>query len=482
MQNQQNNQQAKQKINFTYSQNIIEFLKQIKSTIVFSTYQSGKLMLIGQENNKFDIRYKNFPRPMGMCAKDGKIWAGLGHGIYQFANFSGVVDNLEGGNFDACYMPQNIHFTGDIDIHEMEYCEDELYFINTKFSCLCIKEKNSSFKPIWKPPFITYLQPTDKCHLNGFCTRDGKPRYITALGESDEPLGWRANKANGGILMDIKTNEVLVRGLSMPHSPRWHQDKLYVLESGKGALSYYDFKTKKLVEVANVPGFTRGFDIVGNYAFIGLSKVRESATFSGLPITKLPKRVSGVWVINIKTGEITSFVEFTSGIDEVFAVSVLPHVKMEMFDFNDEHSKANYIIPEEDVHQVKMPETKIEIAAPLFEKGTDLLNEGKKKEAIEEFKKVLAIQSDYLPATFNIAVALGDLGRFDEALVILQDVIDKDASILEAYDSLGYVYYKKGDFNSARNQYTKILELDKNNAKAKNSLEILKREENIAKS
>ncbi|MDD2791002.1 MAG: TIGR03032 family protein [Sulfurimonas sp.] len=467
-----------QNIDFTYSVNVVELLKQMKSTIAMSTYQSGKIILMGQENDAFDIRYKEFPRPMGMYANAGKIWAGLGHGIYQFANFSGVAPKLEGAAFDACYMPQNIHFTADIDIHEMEYCKDELYFINTKFSCLCIKDPNSSFKPIWKPPFITFLQPTDKCHLNGFCTRDGEPRYVTALGETDEPLGWRANKANGGILMDIKTNEILLRGLSMPHSPRWHQEKLWVLESGKGALSYFDFEKKELIEVASLPGFTRGIQMVGDFAFIGLSKVRESATFSGLPITKLPKRVSGVWVVNIKTGKIISFIEFTSGVDEVFAVSVLPHTKMEMFDFNSDYSKANYIISNDDIAQIKMPESDIERAAPLFEKGTDLFNENKKEEAIEEFKKALAIQSDYLPATFNMAVALGDLGRYDEALEILQEVMDKDASILETYDSLGYVYYKKGDFKSAQTQYNTILELDPKNAKAKNSLEILQREEN----
>lgn len=472
-------QKEKQNINFTCSSNIIEFLKQIKSTILMSTYQSEKIMIMGQHNNKFDIRYKEFPRPMGMYAKNGKIWAGLGHGIYQFANFDAVTTKLEDGNtFDACYLPQNIHFTGDIDIHEMEFCENELYFVNTKFSCLCKKDENSSFKPVWKPPFITLLQPLDKCHLNGFCTRDNKPRYVTALGESDEPLGWRINKAKGGILMDITTNEILAKGLSMPHSPRWHQEKLYLLESGTGAISYYDFETKKVIEIATVPGFTRGLDIVGDFAFIGVSKVRESATFGGLPITKLAKRVSGVWIVNIKTGKIISFIEFTSGIDEVFAISVVPHTKMEMFNFDNEYSKANYTISKEDINIVKMPETMIERATPHFDKGNDLYNENKKIEAIEEYKKAIAIQNDHLPAIFNMSVALGDIGKFDEAFKMLQDVIDKDASILEAYDSMAFIYYKKGDLKSAKELYEKILNLDEKNQKAKNSLETVKKELN----
>jgi len=474
---QEKESQEQQQIDFTYSQNIVEFFKQTNTTILLSTYQTNKIMIIGQDNGKFDIRYKDFPRPMGMCKKEGKIYAGLGHGIYQFSNFSGVAENLE-GNYDACYMPQNIHFTGDIDIHEMQYSQDELYFINTKFSCLCIKEPDSSFKPIWKPPFISLLQPVDKCHLNGFCTRDNEPRYVTVLGETDEPLGWRANKANGGLLMDIKTNEILIKGLSMPHSPRWHNNKLYLLESGKGAISQYDFKKKKLKTIATIPGFTRGMDIVGDFAFIGVSKVRESATFSGLEITKLPKRVAGVWIVNLQTGQIISFVEFTNGLDEVFAITVLPHKKVEMLDFTSDQSKANYMIAPEDIESVTMPQTNIEMAAPHFEKGNDLFNEGKKEEAIIHFQKALNVQSDYLPATFNLAICLGDLQRYDEAEQILQEVINKDASIVESYNSLGFIYYKKGDFIKAKENFQKILELEPNNGKAKNSLEILEREIN----
>lgn len=463
-----------EKIDFTYSVNIAELLKRLNATIVMSTYQSGKLMLMGQHKGKFDIRYKAFPRPMGMFARSGRLWAGLGHGIYQFANFSAVAPTLgEEERFDACYLPQNIHFTGDVDIHEMEMAGDELYFVNTKFSCLCVKDPQLSFKPIWKPPFISLLQPLDKCHLNGFCTRDNQPRYVTALGQTDEPLGWRANKANGGILMDIQSNEILAQGLSMPHSPRWHQGRLWLLESGKGALSYYDFDQKAVVEVASLPGFTRGLSFVGDLAFVGLSKVRESATFSGLPITKLSKRVSGVWVVNIKSGQIVSYIEFTAGIDEVFAVSVLPHARMELLNSETAQSHGNYLIAAEDVAQVRMPETRLELAAPHFERGNDLMNENKKEEAITAFRQALAIQPDFLPATFNIAVALGDLGRFEEAEAVLQEVLDKDASIIEAYDSLGYVCYKKGDLAAARQHYMKILELAPDHQKARNSLGIL---------
>ena len=67
-------------------------------------------------------------------------------------------------------------------------------------------------RPRWRPPFVTALEPTDRCHLNGLGMVDGRPRYVTALGETDAPAGWRANKARGGILMDVDSGEVITRG------------------------------------------------------------------------------------------------------------------------------------------------------------------------------------------------------------------------------------------------------------------------------
>jgi uncharacterized protein (TIGR03032 family) len=463
-----------QNIDFTYTKNIIDILKSLGATILVSTYQTKKILLINVRGETFEMRYKNFPRPMGMYAQNGRIYAGLGHQIWQFGNYNSATQKLE-ESFDACYLPQNIYFTGDIDIHEMQTCGSELYFVNTRFSCLCTKDEISSFKPVWKPPFISSLQPTDKCHLNGFCARDDQPRYVTALGESDEAMGWRENKVNGGILMDIQTNEVLLRDLCMPHSPRWHQNKLWLLESGKGVLGYYDFKEKKLIELITLPGFTRGLEFIGDLAFIGLSKVRESVTFSGLPITKLPKRISGIWIVNIKTAQTVSFIEFTRGIDEIFAINVLPHARIELFNDTNELSYDNYMVAQRNKEKVSIPQTPGEFAAPHFEKGRELF-ETDKKAAIEAFEKAIAIQPDFLPARLNIAIALGDLERFDEAEKILLEVIEKDASIVETYNSLAYVHYKRGDLQKAKENYEKALSIEPENRQALNSLEILLKE------
>jgi len=62
--------------------------------------------------------------------------------------------------------------------------------------------------------------PEDRCHLNGLAVVDGQPKYVTALGTTDTPGGWRERKADGGVLLDVESGETLIDNLSMPHSPR----------------------------------------------------------------------------------------------------------------------------------------------------------------------------------------------------------------------------------------------------------------------
>ncbi len=136
---------------------------------------------------------------------------------------------------DAVYVFRNYYVTGNIDIHEMALgANKECWFVNTRFSCLCTLDRDHSFRPRWRPRFISGLSPEDRCHLNGVAMMNDQPRWLTALSATDTKEGWRANKKDGGVLLDYESRDVIARGLSMPHSPRWYRDRLWVLESGRG--------------------------------------------------------------------------------------------------------------------------------------------------------------------------------------------------------------------------------------------------------
>src|SRR5262249_52515681 len=174
-----------------------------------------------------------------------------------------------------------------------------------------------SFVPRWQPSFITALAAEDRCHLNGLAMapddvgRFSKPSYVTALGETDTPGGWRSNKAHGGCLINMSSGEMVARGLSMPPSPRWHDGRLWVLESGTGRLLVVDTATGRREPVAELPGYARGLALCGPYAFIGLSKFRETSTFGGLPLAgRMAELECGIAVVDLRTGRQVGFLEF----------------------------------------------------------------------------------------------------------------------------------------------------------------------------
>lgn len=305
-----------------------ELLRQGGFSILVSTYQAGKLIAVRADGDRANTHFRNFDTPMGLACDRGRLAIGTKLHVWEFHNQPEVARQLDPpGRHDACFLPRHAQVTGQIGIHEIAWAVDELWIVNTRFSCLCTPDPRYSFVPRWRPRFVSALAAEDRCHLNGLGLRDGRPAYVTALGETDSPAAWRENKARGGCLVDVPSGEVISRGLSMPHSPRWYDGRLWILESGAGSLSVVDLQTGRLDTVALLPGFTRGLDFFGPFAFVGLSQVRESALFSGIPITDrltAEERSCGMWVVDTRTGQTVAFLRFESGVQEVFAVQVLP--------------------------------------------------------------------------------------------------------------------------------------------------------------
>jgi uncharacterized protein (TIGR03032 family) len=348
-----------------HTHSFARILDHLNISLAVTTYQAGKLVLLRPEVKDgaavLNTHFRGFRKPMGFAWEPGRFALGTNGEVWEFHDIPAVAPKLKESNSshssDSVFLPRQCHFTGDVQIHEMAWVPSpnsgtgevsELWFINTRFSCLATRSNIYSFVPRWRPPFVTALAPDDRCHLNGIGQRDGKIRYATALGESDEPAGWRNNRRTGGVLMDIESNQVITRGLSMPHSPRWHDGRLWVLESGNGGVGIIDTRTGKYEEVCRLPGFTRGLDFVGPYAFVGLSQVRESAVFSGAAIAELPaeQRFCGVWVVDTRTAQVAGFVRFMDALQEIFAVQVMTGLRWpEVLNENEKQIPGTYELP-----------------------------------------------------------------------------------------------------------------------------------------
>jgi uncharacterized protein (TIGR03032 family) len=309
-----------------HSTSFARILEERGISVLVTTYQAGKLVMLRAEEGRVNTHFRGFSRPMGLAVAGGRLAVGTALEVWEFHDSPAVARRLEpAGRHDTCFLPRRSHTTGDVQIHEMAWAPDRLWFVNTRFSCLCTLDSVHSFVPRWRPPFISALALEDRCHLNGMGMVDGRPRYVTALGNSNDDGGWRLDKRSGGLLMKVPSGEVLLCGLSMPHSPRWHAGRLWLLESGNGTLGFVDPAVRRYRPIAELPGFTRGLDFHGNLAFVGLSQVRETAIFSGLPLTdRLAERSCGVWIVDITTGQTMALLRFEDAVQEVFAVQVLP--------------------------------------------------------------------------------------------------------------------------------------------------------------
>jgi len=312
-----------------HTPNFPVLLRRLGASLLVTTYQAGKLVMVRDEGDHLNTHFRSFQAPMGLALQGNRLAIGTAAQVWEFVDVPAVTAKLEPPDrHDACFLPRGCHVTGNIQIHEMAWGQgEELWVVNTRFSCLCTLDRSASFTPRWRPSFVTALEPSDRCHLNGLAMRDGRPQYVTALGATDAPAGWREHKAHGGIVVDVATGEILARELSMPHSPRWYAGRLWVCESGTGTLGAIDLVTGRYQAIAAVPGFTRGLDFAGNLAFVGLSQVRESAVFSGIPITqrlKETERTCGVCVVDLNMGEPIALLRFEEGVQEIFGVQLLP--------------------------------------------------------------------------------------------------------------------------------------------------------------
>jgi uncharacterized protein (TIGR03032 family) len=323
------------KVDKSCSRGLATWLASNRLSLAISSYQSGRLYLVGSDKQgRVSFFERIFERAMGIVGNAQRIYLG---GLYQLWRFENVLRSNEviHGQFDKCYVPRNAQTIGDVDIHELGICADgKVVFVNTKYSCLAELSQTHSFKAIWKPTFISKLAPEDRCHLNGLAMVDGKPKYVTAACKSDTVDGWRDRRHNGGVVIDVETDEIVCEGLSMPHSPRWANGKLWVLNAGTGFLGWVDFATKSFVPLAFCPGFARGLSIIGNVAAVGLSKPRHQR-FEGLQLdAELKKRDADAWcgvqIISLTNGDVLNWIRFEGDVTELFDISFLPNVRNPM--------------------------------------------------------------------------------------------------------------------------------------------------------
>jgi uncharacterized protein (TIGR03032 family) len=261
---------------------------------------------------------------MGLAASaDGQVvWMSTAYPLWRRGNALPPGAHTEDGA-DRVLMPTLARTIGDIDVHDIALdAAGEPIFVNTLFSCLCRPTPTGRFRVVWRPPFISRLAAEDRGHLNGLAVRDGAPAFVSALAATDFHEGWRGRRVGGGVIVDVASGEIAVSGLSMPHSPRWHNGRLYVLNSGAGEFGTVDLATGRFVPICGLPGYGRGL-----------------ALAQGVPAR------CGLAVIDLRSGDLVHSPTLDGFVPELYDVVALPGVVQPMaLGFKTDEIRRTYLI------------------------------------------------------------------------------------------------------------------------------------------
>ena len=318
------------------SPGLADWLREQRLSLAFTTYQAGKLFLVGlqQDTEKLSVFERTFNRSMGLWATPQTLHLGTLYQVWRFDNSLEGAQTHDG--YDRLYVPRVAYTTGDLDAHDIAVDDQgRILFANTLFNCVGAVSATHSFVPVWHPAFVSALVPEDRCHLNGIALRDGRLRYATCVSRADTREGWREHRSGGGVVIDVDNGEIVAAGLSMPHSPRWHADQLWLHDSGTGHFGYVDLAKGRFEPVAFCPGYLRGLSFHRGFAVMGLSLPRGDSTFSGLPLdenlrARKYEAQCALHVLDLASGKLVHWLRIDGVVRELYDVAVLPGVTRPM--------------------------------------------------------------------------------------------------------------------------------------------------------
>jgi protein O-GlcNAc transferase len=504
-------------LEFSGSRQFLDWLTAEKISLACTTYQTSRLILIGANpEGRFSGFERLFDRAMGLYATPERLYMSAKSQLWQLDNILSPGQLYNG--YDKLYVPRIGHTTGDLDIHDVALnSAGEVIFISTLLNCLATLSERHSCAPLWKPKFISKIVTEDRCHLNGLAVVDGQPRFVTACSRSDIIDGWRSSRRDGGVVIDVPSGEIVCAGLSMPHSPRFYHNKLWLHNSGTGFFGYADLQTGKFEPVTFCPGYLRGLTFWKDYAIVGLSKPRGDKSFSGLAldeelIAKNAEPLCGLMAIELSTGNVAGWLRFEGIIKELYDVQVLPGVSRPMaLGFQDDEIERRLTFDTSRLSRFPQPEAqsplvetrfiaspKPEAQSPLVEtrfiaspkpeaqqqnrltpeeieswyyRTLQVLREGKLDDAFQEYRQ--------MAATCNYFAAYVQLGKIclmreelPEAIDYYRQTIEREPRHYQAWHNMGVSLQKQENITEAIACFRKAIELYPNYTEAHDSLGI----------
>lgn len=319
-------------LEITSSRHFAAWLDEQGIGIAFTAPRAGKLLFVGlNAESQVSVFQRTFDGAGALTAHGRTLYLASRYQLWRMENVLQEGQLAEG--YDRLYVPQSASTTGELNIHDITLdSEGTPLIVNTLFDCIAVPGEAHSFHPVWRPPFLDTLEPADRCHLTGLAIDRGLPVYVSAAGRAKEPGAWKKRVRTGGCVFDIRSGEVVIHGLSLPHAPRMLNKVLWLMNSGAGYFGYVDLQRALFEPVVLAPGFMTDFQVHGDFAIVALSRRYQGSDFSGLPLAdnlsnKGARAQCAIAVIDLQRGELVHWMRLAGIIDELKGVAVLPDVR-----------------------------------------------------------------------------------------------------------------------------------------------------------
>ena len=289
-----------------------QWLRARRICLAISTGESGKIITLGAGPSGLIVFDVSCDSPGALLQTAAGLYVAAGSRVWRFD------DVLTDGEFfrgaDRLCLPGQCRATGAIGIQDLA-AEDSgrLLVAASHFNCVARMNSRGDLKPIWRPSFIDNIVRENRCHLTGFCLREGALAYVTVTAASNAKDGWRQRQSGGGQVIDAATHRSVAEGLTLPHAPRLYRGRLWVLESGTGSLGWIDLEHRRFEPFVQFPGFPRGLRFIGDHALVMTAQRRGEG-----------EGAAGIHWVNLKTGRTDHQLLLKGAITEAIDVAVIP--------------------------------------------------------------------------------------------------------------------------------------------------------------
>lgn len=345
-----------------------ETLKELGISLVVSREYEHFMVLLANNAEVPMQTALEIPHPSGMCydSENSDLIVASTRTPHQIFRFRAIdtetfSSDIIPPNFKPTpgimYMPyRSVLLPGDLYLHDVCLMQGELYATITGKNFLAKIDMNSGWERVWWPECVDELGKAgfDQNYLQFNSIAAGatpENSYYTSFsqetGGNKKPWEDGYGPKGRGVLFNGESRKSVIQGLTCPHSARFHQNKVWLCNSGYGSVGTLnpdeDLDPKeRYQETLRVPGFTRGMSFHGDYGFVGLSKV-ISFYEPYAPGLVPEKSLCGVVIFNVVTGEEVARLYWPEGY-QIYEVVVLPNISNAMLPMKKENDKFNWYL------------------------------------------------------------------------------------------------------------------------------------------